>query len=100
MQSLALNSRNAARTMLSAWSSAGALLIRRAADRADALQPASTLEEEQIEMLREACAVLRGWTEGRDAGADLDAALGVLRHLAGGAVREAVLPETPACVRC
>ena len=51
-------------------------------------------------MLREACAVLRGWTEGRDAGADLDAALGVLRHLAGGAVREAVLPETPACVRC
>ncbi len=72
-----------ARELLSAWASADPCYITCAANQAEAVTPASTLEAEQIEMIRAAGRVLRESAQGTSAAAELDASLQVLRHLAG-----------------
>jgi hypothetical protein len=76
-------SKRSARMLLSAWTSADPLLIRSAADHADAMHPSSTLEAERIEIIREAGCILRQSAEGAGASGELDASLRLLRHLAG-----------------
>jgi hypothetical protein len=76
-------SQDFARNLLSAWVSADPRSIRCAADQAEAVTPASTFEAEQIEMICAAGRVLRDSAQGSAAGAELDASLHLLRHLAG-----------------
>jgi hypothetical protein len=102
---LSTDSKRSARMLLAAWDSGDLSKIQNAADHADEVCPATDMEAERIDMVRQAGAVLRQHGAKEDVceegcrDAELDASLRLLRHLAGATVREAVPLGMHACVR-
>lgn len=96
-------SQRRARLLLAAWNSGVSTRVREAVEQAapgaDARTPWS--EVERLEMLQEVASTIGSWMNGTSDRTALDAALGLLRHLAGAPPeisREAVRFEMLACV--
>jgi hypothetical protein len=74
----------AAKTLLAAWTSRDLLRLRSALAQTDAVATGQMppFEQERFELLQEIARMMRLWTHEPHCAEDLDASLGLLRHLA------------------